>query len=699
MVTETSGNGYALYNGVKLPNIDSVWTDKETYPYAAITKLSGEYGYILTCIDQKPIALSDGNVEVQTYPWNATSYIYNEGTTWEFNKNYSGNESPSYIVDPTQSLETLVWASHDILNEDGTTYLTASDPIPLDGMTVIEWDGDTTGLEQGTVPGYQLLLVSQHTPTLQALENVCIVYNGIHLWNGDCTSFDDGKLAFLIHWDSDAVDDCTAMTSHFVVYDYATLDSDYSVGANGIWTAATGVNSLLIAYPANVYYDEFPILWTDADVADNARLTGSDGTEYFPKVSNLVAEKGGNYWFTIEQYDTTGALNMSFTAVPGTREKFDKGWILRNLAIVNTSLNYINAQIFSFESAGYSVDVGITAPEPGIYVACLYGDGEIVTIDPSVGYFRYGIYKLDTPQWNEGIAVTSDTVKNLVQHYVLEDSIKYPLAKISDAIITADDIAESGWLECSSSGWNCLYPLGNFASVEYPFHYIKDLDGVAAFRALWSLVLLSVSDTAVAAESLGVEEFPETGTYVQYAEDNAFESVFWLKGVTVDPPDEPETEAPTLDPTSMLLGWLTGERVKAMLRSKRQPVAYLYNGVRLPNIDSVWTDKDTYPYAYITQTSDGSIAFLFLSTAKLSHSQFGGTSYLYGTQDGSITGYSFFTGKNEWTQMESYNKDFVSGETAAANVNAALFWANVDVYNKAGDSLHLSASAPVPVYE
>lgn len=35
-----------------------------------------------------------------------------------------------------------------------------------------------------------------------------------------------------------------------------------------------------------------------------------------------------------------------------------------------------------------------------------------------------------------------------------------------------------------------------------------------------------------------------------------------------------EATTPTHDPTSMLLGWLTGERVKAMLRRKMEPVAY-----------------------------------------------------------------------------------------------------------------------------
>jgi hypothetical protein len=34
-----------------------------------------------------------------------------------------------------------VWSNHDILNADGSVYFAASDPIPLDGMNVIEWDG------------------------------------------------------------------------------------------------------------------------------------------------------------------------------------------------------------------------------------------------------------------------------------------------------------------------------------------------------------------------------------------------------------------------------------------------------------------------------------------------------------------------------------------------------------------------------
>ena len=34
---------------------------------------------------------------------------------------------------------------------------------------------------------------------------------------------------------------------------------------------------------------------------------------------------------------------------------------------------------------------------------------------------------------------------------------------------------------------------------------------------------------------------------------------------------------------------------------------YIYNGYKLTNIDAVWTDKETYPHAYLTRSTDRAI--------------------------------------------------------------------------------------------
>ncbi len=51
---------------------------------------------------------------------------------------------------------------------------------------------------------------------------------------------------------------------------------------------------------------------------------------------------------------------------------------------------------------------------------------------------------------------------------------------------------------------------------------------------------------------------------------------------------------------------------KGVLPKKREPVAWLYNGVRLPDINSVW-DKETDPYAIIYDDSSPGYRLVFSS--------------------------------------------------------------------------------------
>lgn len=143
VVTESSGNGKALYDGVMLPNVDSVW-DKGKYPYAF-------FAYV-------PSANAcDLYFASSPFYVNAYEEFCSDGVFVEFAYDPNG-----VFVDPTSSWLFLdsgdvlygldvsgyvLWSSSSVLNSDGTTYLSASDSIPLDGMNVITWDGDTTGLE------------------------------------------------------------------------------------------------------------------------------------------------------------------------------------------------------------------------------------------------------------------------------------------------------------------------------------------------------------------------------------------------------------------------------------------------------------------------------------------------------------------------------------------------------------------------
>ena len=78
-----NGDGYALYNGVKLPNIDSVWTDKETYPYAVVASVSGVSYLVTSQLQMSYVIVNDTPT---LYGSGLVAYIYDpEGLLGEGN--------------------------------------------------------------------------------------------------------------------------------------------------------------------------------------------------------------------------------------------------------------------------------------------------------------------------------------------------------------------------------------------------------------------------------------------------------------------------------------------------------------------------------------------------------------------------------------------------------------------------------------
>ena len=152
-----NGDGFALYNGVKLPKLPE-W-DRTKYPCAMLTHYDGSaFGVssgfaIMFDVYDLPL-MHEGNLDfvVDTNHTRYTSYgfVYVAGAelggiigvapdTW-IRAGETGGNILGAMKQPT-------WSNYDILNlSDGSTYLAASDPIPLDGYAVIEWDGNTEGL-------------------------------------------------------------------------------------------------------------------------------------------------------------------------------------------------------------------------------------------------------------------------------------------------------------------------------------------------------------------------------------------------------------------------------------------------------------------------------------------------------------------------------------------------------------------------
>lgn len=141
MVTQSNGNGFALYNGVKLPNIESVW-DRNIYEHAVVYTEWFKDSPYLAVTSTKAYWTGSSLKNTETGVPVAVYKIDESGTGWTLYS--SSNTTYAYLSYDCQSAD---WASYDLMDSTDNIHLAASDPIPLDGMNVIEWDGDTTGLE------------------------------------------------------------------------------------------------------------------------------------------------------------------------------------------------------------------------------------------------------------------------------------------------------------------------------------------------------------------------------------------------------------------------------------------------------------------------------------------------------------------------------------------------------------------------
>lgn len=179
----------------------------------------------------------------------------------------------------------------------------------------------------------------------------------------------------------------------------------------------------------------------------------------------------------------------------------------------------------------------------------------------------------------------------------------------------------------------------------------------------------------------------EPGTYEYY-----FRATNHSPIDDLDSYDEAKSETititilPAFDRPSFQLGIAVGLGLKGfgyVHEGKREPIAYLYNGVRLPKLPE-W-DRERYPFALMCYQYDKYFLYCMDSERKVTKAINGTGSITIAT----ITGPVFVSDGGEWEES-------TLGALAAKTV-----WANYDVYfhDSSGGGLCLSASNPVPVYE
>jgi hypothetical protein len=138
------------------------------------------------------------------------------------------------------------------------------------------------------------------------------------------------------------------------------------------------------------------------------------------------------------------------------------------------------------------------------------------------------------------------------------------------------------------------------------------------------------------------------------------------------------------------------------LNTKREPVAYLYNGVRLPKLPE-W-DKETYPYACIQQSWTDRYDF-YISSKPLYVAQYDDISNRgrYFLENLKGTTYWQCRSGAEMVKWESgvlvpFPYETLIVYDPEMPTRYALTWTNHDILKSDG-SVYLAASDPIPVYE
>lgn len=265
--------------------------------------------------------------------------------------------------------------------------------------------------------------------------------------------------------------------------------------------------------------------------------------------------------------------------------------------------------------------------------------------------------------------------------------------KISDLLPSEGELANC---ELTVSVDGVSYTLENLESFtnENSYGRIFSIDNDAIYVNLMLSVISTVSDSA-----------DETGLYVMLTSIDTSSDASSLhfaltKGVL----------QLSFDLQSWLTGFVIGLAGKPLphLPPKKQPVAYLYNGVSLPPLPE-W-DIETYPYATMVTSTDSQIesagivqfALLFLTTAPLYTAKPSIYRDLVATDDCSgicfMINTEYGVTDEDWKLSTKYGGNYTSGNTVYTITLATLRWVNYKILDENGE-LYRDITDPVPVYE
>lgn len=147
----TEGN--YLYNGVEFPDINTVWTDKTTYPYAFIY-YDGVYTNLNLTTVRPEYSYYNGSIGF--YSFNCYYLRYTLGVDcWEY---LAGGGSYEAVGCAEENIKEFYWSNCDILSADGSVYFAGSQPVrfgdPSIPVLTTSFDGQVINIDAGSLNFY-----------------------------------------------------------------------------------------------------------------------------------------------------------------------------------------------------------------------------------------------------------------------------------------------------------------------------------------------------------------------------------------------------------------------------------------------------------------------------------------------------------------------------------------------------------------
>lgn len=351
-----------------------------------------------------------------------------------------------------------------------------------------------------------------------------------------------------------------------------TYGEDETWVNNGGTTLSTGFEIILSE-----------IVWTNTNVVDTNGEVKFEATEpvEVDKVPTMWLTKISNLTPTEEELLAAG-LSASAT-YEGETSEFSFTSSTSDTMAVGLSMCMYADTTFTFFMYLFSATApvefeGASFPSAGLYYMFKPVSGNVDFTGVDIN-FRCGLQQYIP---SGGIVITPESVtEDSITHEIYEDYY-FPLVKISDALMTAEDIRASSMVYRDSEGRLTVYhTLGDAAdSGAYSNFRIRDWGCATDFNNLYTQ-LISVSNPEEAGElynnsgSKDPVPFPETGTYVIVPEE--------------------------------------GKSIETIMKF----VPRYYNGVELAAIDSKWHDRKTYPYCVIRKVSDTLYSLIILEKPTL----------------------------------------------------------------------------------